>query len=53
VPEALKYLDAKGHPVSNDGIIQLLRKGKIPASKVGIRWRVKKEDIDRHWKVTT
>lgn len=53
VPEAAKYLGAKHHFVHNDNLTQLARTKKIQAFKVGSRWRVKKEDIDQHWKITT
>jgi len=33
--------------VSQDLIYRLAQKGKIPASKVGGRWRLKRELIDR------
>lgn len=53
VPEAAKYLCAKHHFVHNDNLTQLARRGKIQAFKVGSRWRVKREDVDKHWKITT
>jgi excisionase family DNA binding protein len=42
VQEVADYLH-----VSHDLIYRLAQKGKIPASKVGGRWRFKKEKIDR------
>jgi PTS system nitrogen regulatory IIA component len=42
VQEVADYLH-----VSTDLIYRLAQKGEIPASKVGGRWRFKKEKIDR------
>lgn len=46
VQEIAEYLH-----VSHDLIYRLAQKGKIPASKVGGRWRFKRESIDR-WMAT-
>ena len=46
VQEVADYLH-----VSHDLIYRLAQKGKIPASKVGGRWRFKRESIDR-WMAT-
>jgi excisionase family DNA binding protein len=46
--EAAEYLD-----VSRDTLLELVRAGKIPASKLFMRWRFRKADIDfyiRHGK---
>lgn len=42
VKEVAEYLQ-----LSPDQIYRLAQQGKIPASKVGARWRFKKENIDR------
>jgi len=43
VKEVAEYLE-----LSPDMIYRLAHQGKIPVSKVGSRWRFKKEKID-HW----
>jgi excisionase family DNA binding protein len=43
VKEVAEYLQ-----LSPDQIYRLAQQGKIPASKVGARWRFKRENID-HW----
>ena len=40
--EVAEYLQ-----LSPDQIYRLAQQGKIPASKVGARWRFKRENIDR------
>lgn len=42
VKEVAEYLQ-----LSPDQIYNLAQQGKIPASKVGARWRFKRENIDR------
>jgi excisionase family DNA binding protein len=42
VKEVAQYLQ-----LSTDQIYRLAQQGKIPASKVGARWRFKKENIDQ------
>ena len=42
VKEVAEYLQ-----LSPDQIYRLAQQGKIPASKVGARWRFKRENIDR------
>ncbi len=42
VKEVAEYLQ-----LSPDQIYHLAQQGKIPASKVGARWRFKRENIDR------
>ena len=43
LPEVAEYLQ-----LSKDMIYRLAQSGKIPASKVGSRWRFRRERID-HW----
>jgi excisionase family DNA binding protein len=42
VKEVAEYLQ-----LSNDQIYHLAQQGRIPVSKVGSRWRFKKEKIDQ------
>lgn len=42
VKEVAEYLQ-----LSPDQIYRLAQQGRIPASKVGARWRFKRENIDR------
>ena len=43
--EAAEYLGLNKRTVYN-----LVRKGVVPATKIGRQWRVKKENIDRMFK---
>lgn len=42
VKEVAEYLQ-----LSNDQIYHMAQQGKIPVSKIGARWRFKKEKIDK------
>jgi len=42
VKDVAEYLQ-----LSRDQIYRLAQQGKIPASKVGARWRFRRENIDR------
>ncbi|MFQ5884517.1 MAG: helix-turn-helix domain-containing protein [Thermoplasmata archaeon] len=33
--------------ISKDTLYKMAQEGRIPASKIGVQWRFRKEDIDR------